>query len=77
LGTAVVAQAAKSLRRSTRLIVRCAEETVFYRDDHPWVRPFVARNRHYRIEPHTERLPTPTGILRVFTQRIAASALPD
>lgn len=59
-----------------RLIVRCAEETVFYRDDHPWVRPFVARNRHYRIEPHTERLPTPSGTLRVFTQRIAASAPP-
>ena len=59
-----------------RLIVRCAEEVVFYRDDQPWVRPFVARNRRYRIEPHTERLPTPTGTLRVFTQRIAASAPP-
>lgn len=55
-----------------RLIVRCAEETVFYRDDHPWVRPFVSRNRHYRIEPHSIRIATPTGTLLVSTQRIVA-----
>jgi hypothetical protein len=56
-----------------RLIVRCAEETVFYRDDNPWIWPFVAKNRHYRIEPHTHRLATPTGTLRIHTQRIVAS----
>src|SRR5206468_3893031 len=27
------------------LIVRCAEDIVFYRDDHPWVQPFIAKNR--------------------------------
>lgn len=59
-----------------RLIVRCAEETVFYRDDCPWVRPFVAKNRQYRIEPSTENLPTPNGTLLFSTQRIVASPPP-
>jgi hypothetical protein len=55
------------------LIVRCAEETVFYRDDLSWVRPFVTANRHYRIEPYTTSTQTPTGKLLVFSQRIIAS----
>lgn len=59
-----------------RLIVRCAEESVFYRDDHSWVRPFVSENRHYRIEPYTERIASPTGTLLMFTQRIVAPAAP-
>lgn len=53
-----------------RLIVRCAEDDVFYRDDHPWVRPFVSKNRHYRIEAYIRRLATPTGTLQISTQRI-------
>lgn len=60
--------------RLNRLIVRCAEETTFYRDDHPWIRPFIAKNRHYRIEPFTQRIATPTGKLLVFTHRIVAAA---
>ena len=59
--------------RLNRLIVRCAEETVFYRDDRPWVRPFVSRNRHYRIEPHISRVAAPNGTFLVSTQRIVAS----
>ena len=55
------------------LIVRCAEETVFYRDDFPWVRPFVAKNRHYLIESQTRRLTTPTGAVVIFTQAVVAS----
>jgi hypothetical protein len=60
--------------RLNRLIVRCAEETVFYRDHHAWVRPFVAKNRHYRIQPDTHRIATLNGTLLVSTQRIAANA---
>ena len=60
-----------------RLIVQCAEETVFYRDDHQWVRPFIAKNRHYRIELRTSRIPTPTGgTFLISTQRIVASTPP-
>jgi len=62
----------KELIRLNSLIVRCAEDTVFYRDDHPWVRPFVTKNRHYYIEPQSHRLTTPTGILNVSTQRVVA-----
>jgi hypothetical protein len=32
-----------------RLIVRSAEELVFYRDDAAWVPKFIAKNRRYRI----------------------------
>jgi hypothetical protein len=66
----------KELIRLNCLIVRCAEDTVFYRDDRPWVRPFVAKNRHYRIEPRTHRLTTPTGTLLFWTQRIVARTPP-
>ncbi len=54
------------------LIVRCAEDSVFYRDDHSWVRPFVTKNRHYHVEAHTQRLTTPAGILQFVTQRVVA-----
>jgi hypothetical protein len=66
----------EELVKLNRLIVRCAEDTVFYRDDYPWVRSFVSKNRHYHIEAHTRRLATPTGTLLVFTQRTVASASP-
>lgn len=57
-----------------RLIVQCAEETVFYRDDRPWVYPFVAKNRHYRIEPFTHEMPAPKGTYMISTQKIVANA---
>jgi len=60
----------KELVKLNCLIVRCAEDFVFYRDDRPWVRPFVTKNRYYRIEPHTHRLMTPNGTLIVSTQRV-------
>ena len=60
------------VEKLNNLIVRCADETVFYRDDLPWVRPFLAKNRHYRIEPQTRTLRTPTGTLMIFTQAVVA-----
>jgi hypothetical protein len=59
-----------------RLIVRCAEETVFYRDDLPWVQPFVAKNRYYHIEVRESKLPTPTGTYLLSTNRIVARTPP-
>lgn len=44
------------VRRINRLIVRCAEEVVFYRDDHEWVNTFVSKNATYRIEPQTQQI---------------------
>jgi hypothetical protein len=37
-----------------RRLVRCAEELVFYRDNHEWVDRFIEKNRHYRIKPITK-----------------------
>ena len=63
------------LRRSdiikiNRLIVQCAEDLVFYRDNHKWISNFVAKNRHYRIDAVTNRIPYDTGFMNISTQRI-------
>jgi hypothetical protein len=63
------------LRRSeivgiNRLIVQCAEDLVFYRDNHEWIGDFVAKNRNYRIEAITDRIPCSTGFMNISTQRI-------
>ena len=60
-----------------RSIVRCAEDFVFYRDDHSWVRQFVSKNRWYRVEPRTDSLTTDDGTYRVSTQRIVARPPPS
>lgn len=40
-----------------RLIVRCAETTVFFRDNYDWVTNFVKKNALYRIECRTQQAP--------------------
>jgi hypothetical protein len=57
-----------------RLLVRCAEDLIFFRDDRKWVEGFVSRNRRYRIEPVTHKLPRGTGHLLVSTHRILPQA---
>jgi len=56
-----------------RLIVQCAEDIVFHRDAQAWIPGFVAKNRHYRIECVTSRLPYGTGIMNVAIQRVVAT----
>jgi Protein of unknown function (DUF4238) len=53
-----------------RLIVRCAEDFVFYRDNHEWVEPFVAKNRQYHLEAVTTCVPQERGFLNISAQRI-------
>jgi hypothetical protein len=65
----------RMLRRSeiveiNRLIVRCAEDLVFYRDNHDWIGDFIAKNRHYRVEAVTDRIPYGRGFMNISTQRI-------
>jgi hypothetical protein len=62
----------RELMHINRLIVRCAEDAIFYRDNRAWVERFVANNRYYRIEPHTFPVKTSTGTLLISTQRIVA-----
>jgi hypothetical protein len=55
-----------------RLLVRCAEDMIFFRDDRDWIEGFVSKNRRYRIEPVTHKLPHGTGDLLVSTHRVLA-----
>lgn len=59
-----------------RLIVQCAEETVIYCDERPWVRPFIAKNRHFRIQPHSYEVTTAKGAALRFTQRVGEQKQP-
>ncbi len=58
-----------------RLIVKCAEDVVFYRDDLEWIPDFVAKNRHYRVEVVTNRVPEGSGFVIVSTQKVLARPL--
>lgn len=62
----------KELAKLNRLIVRCAEDAVFYSDDCPWILPFVTKNRHYRIEPYVHRVTTDSGTFLHSTQSVVA-----
>jgi hypothetical protein len=44
-----------------RLIVRCAEDAVFYRDNAAWVQKFLASNRDDRIELRSRQVLVDTG----------------
>jgi hypothetical protein len=59
-----------------RLLVQCAEDLVFYRDDRPWVKPFVAKYARYRIETLTQEFGGPKSALLVSRQRIVEPAGP-
>jgi hypothetical protein len=54
-----------------RTIVRCAEQTVFFRDDAPWVDAFVQENRSYRVVADARRIPRGRGSLLITAMRVA------
>lgn len=53
-----------------RLLVQCAEDFVFYRDNAPWVAGFIAKYRNYRVETVSSRIPDESGFSSISTQRI-------
>jgi hypothetical protein len=57
-----------------RLLVRCAEKLVFYRDEHWWVKPFINKHRLYRVEGRTQEFPTATGKLLWSRQMIVPTS---
>jgi hypothetical protein len=63
----------QEINKINQLIVRCAEDIVFYRDDHPWIQSFITKNRRYRIEPYTQKVPIANGIMQISTQRVVAT----
>jgi hypothetical protein len=54
-----------------RLIVRCAETTVFFRDNYEWVPNFVEKNAGFRIENRIEKAPYKKGDLMRATLEIS------
>jgi hypothetical protein len=49
------------VRKINELLVRSAEDFVFYCRDRFWTSRFIERNRHFRIDSTTDRIPTPSG----------------
>jgi len=45
------------VQQVNRLVVRCAEDLVFYRDNHNWIPLFVRKNSKYHIKPTAVKLP--------------------
>lgn len=60
----------KELVEINRLLVQCAEDAVFYRDDLSWVLPFIAKNRNFRIEMMIHRRRVHNGSFVISTQRV-------
>lgn len=58
------------VREFNQAIVRCAGDVVFYPDDRPWVRGFVERHRHFRIETSTRTEARDGGYLSVFNTAV-------
>lgn len=56
------------------LIVRCAENLVFFRDNHYWVSKFVKRNAKFWIEPKRYKIPHENGNLLFNTQEVTERA---
>jgi len=53
-----------------RLIVRCAEELVFYRDECHWIQKFIEKNRDYRVEHVVRKFSGHDGHLMWFREQI-------
>jgi hypothetical protein len=58
------------VRELNQRIVQCAEDIVFCRNNETWMANFIAKNRHYRIETTTRKIPINKGILSLSTQAI-------
>lgn len=54
-----------------RLIIQCAENLVFFRDNLEWITKFVKKYAKYWIEPKALRIPHRGGAFLWFTQEIA------
>ncbi len=55
------------VRYINTLLVRCAEETVFFRDDAPWIPAFVEKNAGFRIEPVVHQIQDGNATLMINT----------
>jgi hypothetical protein len=51
----------EEVRKINYLIVRSAEDNVFFRDNLPWIEKFVVKNRYYHIEIDSQKMLIPGG----------------
>jgi hypothetical protein len=58
------------VRRINTMIVRVAEDLVFFARDMPWILRFVEKNRNYRSDNVREEIPARGGSLVFFRHRI-------
>ena len=68
----------RTLKRSevieiNRCIVRCAEALVFFPEFKDWIPGFISKNRAYRIESITSRIPTERGSMIIPTKKVVES----
>ncbi|MBI3419059.1 MAG: DUF4238 domain-containing protein [Proteobacteria bacterium] len=54
-----------------KMIVQCAEDLVFFSEKWDWTAEFIAKNRNFRIEPSTQKIPRANGYFNYSTQSIA------
>jgi hypothetical protein len=66
----------KEVVEINRLIVKCAEDTIFYHDDSAWVQRFIAKNRNYRVEPTASKQRAGNGFLVTSRLEIVPVAAP-
>jgi hypothetical protein len=64
--------ALRHVREINRLIVRSAEDCVFFRDQRAWIADFIRKNRYYRIETVTRDVADGTGTALWFSQRLVS-----
>lgn len=60
----------KEVAKINRLIVQCAEDIIFYKEDYPWVKKFIKKHSNYYIEPRLDKRGSGSGKLLCVTQKI-------
>jgi hypothetical protein len=61
----------KEISKINTLIIRSAEDMVFYQFQHSWVDKLVAKNRRYRIEAFTEEIKVNNGVYLKFGHKLS------
>jgi len=54
-----------------RLLVRCADNMIFYSENLKWIKSFIQNNRSFRADCRTSKIPTENGEFLIFQQRIS------
>jgi hypothetical protein len=67
----------KEAIETNRLLVRSAEDAVFYRDDLPWVLGFIKKNRNFRVDTEIFQFSRGNAVFQQARQGIVPFQQPD